>query len=65
MAHFLNYLEAQVDFPLSLFFGEKMKKNCYVGLSLVHCSGIFATSDILGNVAGGSDVLTGHLECRQ
>jgi outer membrane scaffolding protein for murein synthesis (MipA/OmpV family) len=60
-AHFLNYLEAQVDFPLSNFFDTR--SNCYIGLTLVHRSGIFATSDILGNVSGGSDVVTGHVEC--
>ena len=64
-AHFLNYLEAQVDFPLRNLFGEGASKDCYVGLTLVHRSGIFGTSDILGNVSGGSDVLTGHLECKR
>ena len=63
-AHFLNYLEAQVDFPLRNLFGDQASRDCYIGLTLVHRSGIFATSDILGNVSGGSDVLTGHLECK-
>ncbi|CAE7149026.1 yiaT [Symbiodinium pilosum] len=38
--------------------------NTYVmamGVTLVHRSGIFASSDILNNVSGGSDVLTGHV----
>jgi len=64
-SHFLNYLEAQVDFPMRNLFGEGASKDCYVGLTLVHRSGIFGTSDILGNVSGGSDVLTGHVECRR
>jgi outer membrane scaffolding protein for murein synthesis (MipA/OmpV family) len=64
-SHFLNYLEAQVDVPLQRIFGEKAKKNCYVGLTLVHRSGIFGNADILNNVSGGSDVLTGHIECKQ
>jgi outer membrane scaffolding protein for murein synthesis (MipA/OmpV family) len=63
--HFLNYLEAQVDFPMRNLFGEGASKDCYVGLTLVHRSGIFGTSDILGNVSGGSDVMTAHLECRR
>lgn len=62
--HFLNYLEAQVDTPIQNIFGKNASKNCYVGLTLVHRSGIFGTSDILGNVSGGSDVLTGHFECK-
>jgi outer membrane protein len=31
---------------------------------LVHRSGMFARADILGNVQGGSNVVTGHLECK-
>lgn len=64
-SHFLNYLEAQLDFPLQRLFGENASPNCYVGLTIVHRSGIFATSDIIGNVAGGSDVLSAHLECKR
>ncbi|MBA57505.1 MAG: hypothetical protein CMK89_23895 [Pseudomonadales bacterium] len=62
-SHFLNYLEAQVDFPLRNLTSAESVRNCYVGMSLIHRSGIFATSDILGNVSGGSDVVAGHLEC--
>jgi outer membrane scaffolding protein for murein synthesis (MipA/OmpV family) len=62
-AHFLNYLEAQVDFPLRALFGSRASDKCYVGFTIVHRSGIFASSDILGNVSGGSDVFTAHLEC--
>lgn len=63
-SHFLNCLEAQIDFPMRNLFGERASKDCYVGFTLVHRSGIFGTSDFLGNVDGGSDVLTGHLECK-
>jgi outer membrane scaffolding protein for murein synthesis (MipA/OmpV family) len=63
-SHLLNYLEAQVDFPLRNMFGNRgWWKNCYAGLTLVHRSGIFGRVDLIGNVSGGSDVLTGHLEC--
>ena len=65
-SHFLNYLEATVDFPLRNFFGDRgWWKHCYSGLTIVHRSGIFGRVDILGNVSGGSDVLTGHLECKR
>ena len=65
-SHFLNYLEAQVDFPLRNMFGNRgWGQDCYAGLTIVHRSGIFGTVDILGNVSGGSDVLTGHMECRR
>jgi MipA family protein len=64
-AHFLNYLEAQIDVPFQRLFGKSASKHCYLGLTLVHRSGIFANADILGNVSGGSDVLTGHVECKR
>ncbi|OEY65167.1 MipA/OmpV family protein [Marinobacter sp. X15-166B] len=62
---FLNYLEAQFDVPLQLLFGDSAPRQCYTGLSLLHRSGIFANSDLLGNVSGGSDMVTGHIECRR
>lgn len=65
-SHFLNYLEATVDFPLRNVFGDRgWWKDCYGGLTIVHRSGIFGRVDILGNVSGGSDVMTGHLECKR
>ncbi|KAA1189578.1 MipA/OmpV family protein [Pseudohalioglobus sediminis] len=65
-SHFLNYLEATVDFPLRNLFGDRgWWRHCYSGLTLVHRSGIFGRVDILGNVSGGSDVVTGHLECKR
>jgi outer membrane scaffolding protein for murein synthesis (MipA/OmpV family) len=64
-SHFLNYMEAQFDLPLRNFFKAKSVQNCYAGLTIVHRSGIFGSSDILGNVSGGSDVLTAHLECKR
>jgi len=62
-SHFLNYLEMTVDFPLWRVSKAKWLQKCYAGLSIVHRSGIFGTSDFLGDVAGGADWLTAHLEC--
>lgn len=62
-AHFLNYLEMQLDFPLRRMTKANWAQNCYAGLSIVHRSGIFGTSDLLGDVSGGSDWITAHLEC--
>ncbi len=62
-SQFLNYLELQLDFPLRRLFRSESLRNCYAGLTVVHRSGIFGTSDILGDVAGGSDWITAHLEC--
>jgi outer membrane scaffolding protein for murein synthesis (MipA/OmpV family) len=60
---FLNYLEMQLDFPFRLMTKAKALKRCWTGITLVHRSGIFATSDFLGNVFGGSDWITLHVEC--
>lgn len=62
-SHFLNYLEMTLDFPLKRISKAQWLQNCYTGLSIVHRSGIFGTSDLLGEVAGGSDWITAHLEC--
>jgi outer membrane scaffolding protein for murein synthesis (MipA/OmpV family) len=62
-SHFLNYLELTIDFPLRRASKAKWLQNCYAGMSVVHRSGIFGTSDILGDVSGGADWITAHLEC--
>ncbi len=62
-SQFLNYLELQVDFPLRRLSKAKWLQNCYAGATVVHRSGIFGTSNILGDVSGGADWITAHLEC--
>ena len=62
-SHFLNYMEMTLDFPLKRVSKANWLQNCYAGLTVVHRSGIFGTSDILGDVAGGADWITAHLEC--
>ena len=42
---------------------SKAMRNCYAGVTVVHRSGIFGTSDLLGDVSGGADWITGHFEC--
>jgi MipA family protein len=59
----LNYLEFQADVPVERLVAWKPLRNCFTGVTVVHRSGIFGTSDILGNVSGGSDWVTLHLEC--
>ena len=62
-SQFLNYLEMSLDFPLRRVSKASWLQNCYAGLTIVHRSGIFGTSDFLGDVSGGADWLTAHLEC--
>ena len=64
-AHFLNYLEMTLDFPLRKVSRARWLQSCYAGLTVVHRSGIFGTSDFLGNVSGGADWITAHLECKR
>jgi hypothetical protein len=52
-----------LDFPLRRVSKAEWLQACYAGLTIVHRSGIFGTSDFLGDVAGGSDWITAHLEC--
>lgn len=63
--HWLNYLETQLDFPLQNLFGKRAPRDCYIGMTIVHRSGIFGSSDVLGNADGGSEVITGHIECKR
>ena len=62
-SNLLNYLKFQVDFPIENYIKSKLTRDCYAGMTVVHRSGIFGTSDILGDVSGGSDWVTFHLEC--
>ena len=64
-SHFLNYLEMKLDFPLRRITKANWLQRCYAGVTVVHRSGIFGTSDLLGDVSGGSDWITAHLECAQ
>ena len=59
----LNYLEFMIDFPVDRFIKSKLTRNCFLGLTVMHRSGIFGTSDVLGSVAGGSDWVTLSYEC--
>lgn len=59
----LNYMEFQVDFPIDRLIKSKMTRNCYVGMLVVHRSGMFESSSMLNDVGGGSDWVTLSLEC--
>ena len=62
-SHLLNYLEWQVDLSLHSIFKSELTRNCFAGATVTHRSGIFGTSDLLGNVSGGSDWIAFHVEC--
>jgi len=64
-AQFLNYLEITLDFPLARVTKARALRHCYTGITVVHRSGIFSTSDMLSNVFGGADWITLHVECQR
>lgn len=63
-SHWLNYMEAMVDFPFRSLFGKRGTEDCYLGLTLIHRSGIFGRADLFNSTQGGSEMLTGHVECK-
>ena len=62
-SHLLTYMEMQLDVPMRRFIKARAVRNCYAGVTVVHRSGIFGRSNLLGDVSGGSDWITLHLEC--
>ncbi len=62
-SHFLNYLDYSWDVSIGDVFWQKSLKDCFFGFSIHHRSGIFAASDLYGNVNGGSNVNTLYVEC--
>ena len=62
-SNLLNYLEFQFDFAIGRLIKSALTRDCFFGGTVTHRSGIFGTSDLLGNVSGGSDWVGLHLEC--
>lgn len=60
----LNYLSPTVDVSVGDLIGARALRETYLGLGVSHRSGIFGSSQLLGNVNGGSNYLYGYLERR-
>ncbi len=60
----LNYLDPTVDVSVGDIIGVKSLKDTYLGLGVSHRSGIFGTSQFLGNVNGGSNYIYSYVEFR-
>jgi outer membrane protein len=58
----LNYLDPSVDISVGDIFGVKSMHETYFGFGVSHRSGIFGTSQLLGNVNGGSNYIYSYLE---
>ncbi len=62
-SHLLNYLDWSWDFSLGDIIRKPSLKDCYIGWSVHHRSGIFSGADLFGNVDGGSNINTLYLQC--
>jgi len=58
----LNYLEPSIDVSVGDIFGNERWHDVYFGFAVSHRSGIFASSQLLGTVDGGSNYLYAYLE---
>lgn len=58
----LNYLDPSVDVHLGDLFGTRRFGDTYFGVGVSHRSGIFGSSQLLGNVNGGSNYIYTYLE---
>jgi outer membrane protein len=58
----LNTFDPTVDVSVGDLVGSRPLRDTYVGLGVAHRSGIFGSSQLLGNVNGGSNYIYGYLE---
>lgn len=58
----LNYLDPSVDVSVGDLFGSRRWAETYWGIGVSHRSGIFGTSQLLGNVNGGSNYIYTYVE---
>jgi outer membrane protein len=60
----LLYGDPTVDFSVGDLIGARELRETYLGVGASHRSGIFGSSRLFGNVAGGSNYLYGYVETR-
>lgn len=60
----LNYLDPSIDISLGDLLGIRSQHDTYFGFGVTHRSGIFGSSQVLGNVDGGSNYIYSYLEWR-
>ena len=60
----LNYLDPSIDFSVGDLLGSRAMKETYFGVGASHRSGIFGSSQMLGNVNGGSNYLYTYIETK-
>jgi len=60
----LNYLDPSIDVSVGDLFGVRSLRETYFGFGVSHRSGIFGTSQLLGNVDGGSNYVYSYIESK-
>lgn len=58
----LSYLDPSIDVSIGDLFGSRSLRETYFGFGASHRSGIFATSQLTGNVNGGSNYIYSYVE---
>jgi outer membrane protein len=58
----LNTFDPTADFSVGDLLGVKRLRDTYAGMGVSHRSGIFGSSQLLGNVNGGSNYIYGYAE---
>jgi outer membrane protein len=58
----LNTFDPTIDVSVGDLIGSKRLRETYVGFGVSHRSGIFGTSQLLGNVNGGSNYIYTYIE---
>ena len=58
----LVYLDPTIDVSLGDLIGKRKLRDTYLGVGVSHRSGIFGSSQLLGNVNGGSNYLYAYVE---
>jgi outer membrane protein len=60
----LNYLDPSIDVSVGDVIGARKLKDTFFGFGVSHRSGIFGTSQLLGNVDGGSNFIYSYVESK-
>ena len=58
----LNYLDPSIDVSIGDLLGRRSLREAYFGFGVTHRSGIFGSSQLFGNVDGGSNYIYTYIE---
>ena len=58
----LNYLDPSIDVSIGDLLGKPSLREAYFGFGVTHRSGVFGSSQLFGNVDGGSNYIYTYVE---